>query len=561
MSANREEYIISLIDQGVSRGLKDISRTVTDLRSKMGGLDTTVQQTSGGMSSLSKMALRFGAVAGIGYLGKQIVELGTGMEQTKVAFSTFMGDADKANVLIGQLNEFANITPFDNAEVLKSGQMLLSAGLAADEVNGSLRMIGDIASGVAMPLEDLSQIYMKAMNKGKLQAEELNQMSERGIPLMQELARMTGKSKGEIYKLAETGAITSNIVKQAFENMTGAGGMYHNMMDKQSQTVGGRFSTLIGKLQTIGIAIGEALLPVLGALADFATMIISNGKLLKDIAIIVGVVTAAFLAFKIAMWASALATSGMTIAQTLLNLAMTLNPIGLVIAAIALLVAGVMLAINHFESWGQVFLMLLGPVGLLISFFKRLYDGWDKVKKGFSTGGLLGGLKALGRVLLDTILSPIQKIADFLGFDSAIEGIKNLKKASGIEEPPNVKMNKSLGFLTKNNILANDNLHGFGTMLNFNPANKNIQKTQRTVDGGLKIEAVSKLKKAKKASNISSGLSEIQNGAPKTFNINIGSLIKEQSFTQVKDLSDIKNIIKDEVSKLLLGVVNNVQTT
>ena len=66
MSANREEYIISLIDQGVSRGLKDISRTVTDLRSKMGGLDSTVQQTSGGMSSLSKLALRFGAVAGIG---------------------------------------------------------------------------------------------------------------------------------------------------------------------------------------------------------------------------------------------------------------------------------------------------------------------------------------------------------------------------------------------------------------------------------------------------------------------------------------------------------------
>ena len=90
---------------------------------------------------------------------------------------------------------------------------------------------------------------------------------------------------------------------------------------------------------------------------------------------------------------------------------------------------------------------------------------------------------------------------------------------------------------------------------------KIVPVTMRTKDGGLKIEAISKIKKAKKASNISSGLSEIQNGAPKTFNINIGSLIKEQSFTQVKDLSDIKNIIKDEVSKLLLGVVNNVQTT
>ena len=558
MSANREEYIISLIDQGVSRGLKDISRTVTDLRSKMGGLDSTVQQTTGGMSSLSKLALRFGAVAGIGYLGKQIWDLGTGMEQTKVAFSTFMGDAEKANTLIGQLNEFANITPFDNAEVLKSGQMLLSAGLAGDEVTESLRMIGDVASGVAMPLEDLSQIYMKAMNKGKLQAEELNQMSERGIPLMQELARMTGKSKGEIYKLAETGAITSDIVQQAFQNMTGAGGMYHNMMDKQSQTVGGRFSTLIGKLQTIGIAIGEALLPVIGAFVDFAVLIVSNKKLLKDLAIVVGILSGAFLVYKIATIAATLWTGGFTASMASLNAILYANPIGLVIAAIAILVTGVVLAIRHFDTWGQTLLFLMGPFGRLISFIKRLYDGWEKVKKGFSSGGLIGGLKEIGRILLDTVLSPLEKIAELLGFDSAVEGIKKLKRASGIDEDFR-NGGKTVTAVTGMGLLPEKEFSGLDWIRKVAP--KVQTEKERTPDGGLQLNAVSKIKKTKKASNISSGLSEIQNGAPKTFNINIGSLIKEQSFTQVKDLSDIKNIIKDEVSKLLLGVVNNVQTT
>lgn len=558
MSSNREEYIISLIDQGVSRGLKDISRTVTDLRSKMGGLDSTVQQTTGGMSSLSKLALRFGAVAGIGYLGKQIWDLGTGMEQTKVAFSTFMGDAEKANTLIGQLNEFANITPFDNAEVLKSGQMLLSAGLAGDEVTESLRMIGDIASGVAMPLEDLSQIYMKAMNKGKLQAEELNQMSERGIPLMAELARMTGKSKGEIFKLAETGAITSDIVQQAFQNMTGAGGMYHNMMDKQSQTVGGRFSTLIGKLQTIGIAIGEALLPVIGAFVNFAVLIVSNKKLLKDLAIVVGILSGAFLVYKIATIAATLWTGGFAASMASLNAILYANPIGLVIAAIAILVTGVVLAIRHFETWGQTLLFLMGPFGMIISFIKRFYDGWAKVKKGFSSGGIIGGLKEIGRILLDTVLSPLEKIADFLGFDSAVEGIKKLKRASGIDEDLR-NGGKTVTAVTGMGLLPEKKFSGLDYIRKIAP--KVQTENKRTADGGLQLNAVSKIKKTKKASNISSGLSEIQNGAPKTFNINIGSLIKEQSFTQVKDLSDIKNIIKDEVSKLLLGVVNNVQTT
>jgi tape measure domain-containing protein len=524
----------------------------------MGGLDSTVQQTSGGMSSLSKLALRFGAVAGIGYLGKQIWDLGTGMEQTKVAFSTFMGDAEAANTLIGQLNEFANITPFDNAEVLKSGQMLLSAGLAGDEVTESLRMIGDVASGVAMPLEDLSQIYMKAMNKGKLQAEELNQMSERGIPLMQELARMTGKSKGEIYKLAETGAITSDIVQQAFQNMTGAGGMYHNMMDKQSKTVGGRFSTLIGKLQTIGIAIGEALLPVIGAFVDFAVLIVSNKKLLKDLAIVVGILSGAFLVYKIATIAATLWTGGFTASMASLNAILYANPIGLVIAAIAILVTGVVLAIRHFDTWGQTLLFLMGPFGRLISFIKRLYDGWEKVKKGFSSGSLIGGLKEIGRILLDTVLSPLEKIAELLGFDSAVEGIKKLKRASGIDEDFR-NGGKTVTAVTGMGLLPEKEFSGLDWIRKVAP--KVQTEKERTPDGGLQLNAVSKIKKTKKASNISSGLSEIQNGAPKTFNINIGSLIKEQSFTQVKDLSDIKNIIKDEVSKLLLGVVNNVQTT
>jgi len=197
--ANREQYIIELIDKGVSSGLSDVAKNVQALRDKMDGLSNQVGEGKSGLAGrlggIAKI-VGWGAVAGgIGFVGKKVIELGSGMEQTRLSFSTFMGDTEKANKLIGELNQFANVTPFDNAEVLKSGQMLLSAGMSADKVTSSLRMIGDVASGVSMPLDELSQIYMKAMNKGKLQAEELNQMSERGIPLMQELANAAATAK------------------------------------------------------------------------------------------------------------------------------------------------------------------------------------------------------------------------------------------------------------------------------------------------------------------------------------------------------------------------------
>ena len=552
--ANREQYIIELIDKGVSSGLSDVAKNVQALRDKMDGLSNQVGDgktgLAGRLGGIAKI-VGWGAVAGgIGFIGKKVVELGTGMEQTRLSFSTFMGDTEKANKLIGELNNFANITPFDNAEVLKSGQMLLSAGMSADKVTSSLRMIGDVASGVSMPLDELSQIYMKAMNKGKLQAEELNQMSERGIPLMQELARMTGLSKTEVYKLAETGAITSDVLQQAFQNMTSQGGVYFNLMEKQSQTVQGRWSTVVGNLQTLGIKLGEMLLPVIGAFVDFAGYIVQNKTLLKDIAIVVGIATASFLVFKGIMLASAMATSGMTIAQYALNLAMSLNPIGLIVTAIALLIAGIVLAIRHFDTWGETVLRMIPGVGLLIDMIQSFRNNWESIKNAFSSEGILGGLKRIGASIVDFMLKPLER---FINLVSKIPGMGWLKEK-------NDKLMKSvrekLGIVTPIEPKKE-------TVKQKETKKTTVEANKRTADGMYKLTggADKKSKLSTKASNLKSGVSEIQAGAPKTFNINIGSLIKEQKFETVKNMDEMKIIIKNEVSRLLLGVVNDVQTT
>jgi tape measure domain-containing protein len=552
--ANREQYIIELIDKGVSSGLSDVAKNVQALRDKMDGLSNQVGDgktgLAGRLGGIAKI-VGWGAVAGgIGFIGKKVIELGTGMEQTRLSFSTFMGDTEKANKLIGELNNFANITPFDNAEVLKSGQMLLSAGMSADKVTSSLRMIGDVASGVSMPLDELSQIYMKAMNKGKLQAEELNQMSERGIPLMQELARMTGLSKTEVYKLAETGAITSDVLQQAFQNMTSQGGVYFNLMEKQSQTVQGRWSTVVGNLQTLGIKLGEMLLPVIGAFVDFAGYIVQNKTLLKDIAIVVGIATASFLVFKGIMLASAMATSGMTIAQYALNLAMSLNPIGLIVTAIALLIAGIVLAIRHFDTWGETVLRMIPGVGLLIDMIQSFRNNWESIKNAFSSEGILGGLKRIGASIVDFMLKPLER---FINLVSKIPGMGWLKEK-------NDKLMKSvrekLGIVTPIEPKKE-------TVKQKETKKTTVEANKRTADGMYKLTggADKKSKLSTKASNLKSGVSEIQAGAPKTFNINIGSLIKEQKFETVKNMDEMKIIIKNEVSRLLLGVVNDVQTT
>lgn len=64
------------------------------------------------------------------------------------------------------MNQLADYTPFDNAEVITSGRLLMNTGVAPDLLSGKLTTLGNIAAGAQMPLLDMVAIYAKAANKG-----------------------------------------------------------------------------------------------------------------------------------------------------------------------------------------------------------------------------------------------------------------------------------------------------------------------------------------------------------------------------------------------------------
>ena len=478
---------------------------------------------------------------GIGFLGKKVVGLGVDMEKTRVAFSTFLGDTDKANNLSEQLNTFANVTPFNNAEIIKSGRLLLSAGIGAEDIVKNLKMIGDVSAGANVPITELSAIFQKATNKGKLQAEELNQFAERGIPILDVLSKMYGKSKEEIMKMGSQGKITSDVMNQAFQQMTSDGGIFFNLMEKQSQTTGGKLSTLVGKLQTLGIKIGEMLLPAISGLTDFAIAIVDNTELLKNIGIVIGLVSAGLLAYKIVTIASSVATVGLSGVMATLNAVMLANPVGLIVAGITALVGIVYFAIKYFDEWGSLMLSFLDFVipgfGTLINIVVLLYKHWQDIKETFKSDGIIAGLKKIGTVMLDALLLPLQQ---FLELASNIPGIGNLA-GQGAQKIQSLR--ERIGNVSQTTE-TNDTT----------PKKTSLTNSNGSKPGGLPNLSTTK-------SGLKSGLSEVKAGAPKVFNINIGSLIKEQNFETVKDVSQMKNIIRDEVSRILFGVVNDVQTT
>ncbi|GIJ95138.1 hypothetical protein CAPN002_23560 [Capnocytophaga stomatis] len=122
-----------------------------------------------------------------------------------------------------------------------------------------------------------------------------------------------------------------------------------------------------------------------------------------------------------------------TVATWAWNAALTANPIGLIIAAIAAMIALIVVAVKKFDDWGAGILALLGPIGWLVIGIKTLWKHWDSVKKAFTDGGIIEGLKRIGLVILDMLLVPVQQLLELLSYIPGLEGLAN-KGVEAIQE-------------------------------------------------------------------------------------------------------------------------------
>lgn len=251
-----------------------MERGMNRFESKVGGLQASVGKLAGAFG------LAFGAtevIRGIGQIGSAIVKLGADMEQTRVSFTTMLGSAEKANETIQNLRKFAEITPFGQSEVITGAKQLLAFGFQAESLTDNLTMLGDISAGLSIPIGDMIYLFGTLKAQGRAMTKDIMQFAQRGIPIYEHLAKVLfndAKATAKVGKALEDGQVTFDIVNKAFENMTKSGSMFGGLMEKQSKTLAGRWSTLQDQIESMGVTLGEKLVPSLGKTLDFFTSIV-----------------------------------------------------------------------------------------------------------------------------------------------------------------------------------------------------------------------------------------------------------------------------------------------
>ena len=241
---------------GLSAGLTKGQRDVRGFASQIESMGSKASAVFGGMGAKVAGIFGAGSLAGAAGFG---LKLAADAEQAQVAFKVMLGSAADAQKVFKDLNAFAASTPFEFPELRGSAQKLLAFGLSADSLIPTLTAIGDIASGIGAPIEELAELYGKAKVQGRLFAEDINQLTGRGIPITQELAKQFGVAESEVRKLVESGSVGFDNIERAFLDLTTGTGKFAGMMEEQSQTMAGLWSTFQDQGKTVLRTIGEEL--------------------------------------------------------------------------------------------------------------------------------------------------------------------------------------------------------------------------------------------------------------------------------------------------------------
>lgn len=258
----RNEYVLYA---GSANPAKEATNMLTDSMSQMIERMKSAPTAGEGMSSLFQRVtgdahmLSAALLGGLGFeqLTSSIFNTRSQFQQLEISFNTMLGSADKSKQLMDELIQTAAHTPFDMSSITGGAKQLLAYGTEAKDVNKTLVQLGDIASGLNIPLGDLVYLYGTTVSQGRMFTMDLRQFMDRGVPLAEELGKILHQNTTEVQESVSKGKVTSDIFKEAIANMTQAGGRFGGLMEQQSKTLEGQWSSIGDSIQQMFNEIGK----------------------------------------------------------------------------------------------------------------------------------------------------------------------------------------------------------------------------------------------------------------------------------------------------------------
>ena len=245
----------------IKDGFENSKQSVDKFKGSFGGIGATIAGAF--------------AVGSIIAFGKSVLDATVKNEQLTKSFEVMLKSKAQADILMAQLVEFAKTTPFELTEVAEATKKLLAFGVGSSDIEKTLRKLGDVSAGIGAPLGDIAYLFGTIKTQGRAMTEDINQFTNRGIPMWDELAKVTGVSGLALKKYVSEGKVGFAEIDQAFTNLTTNGGKFTGLMDAKSKTLGGTISNLADGWDQFMVKLGngnsgilKSIVSTLGAIVD-----------------------------------------------------------------------------------------------------------------------------------------------------------------------------------------------------------------------------------------------------------------------------------------------------
>lgn len=171
-------------------------------------------------------------------------------ELQRVSLGAIIQDQQRANALFSEIKSFALKSPVSIMDLTKYTKQLAAYKIETEELFETTKKLTDVSVGLGVSMDRVVLAYGQTRATGYLRASEIRQFTEMGVPIVEELAEKLSKLNGETVTAAQVmdmvskRAISFEMVKEVFDDMTSAGGMFYNMQEEQGNTLFGLWAKL-----------------------------------------------------------------------------------------------------------------------------------------------------------------------------------------------------------------------------------------------------------------------------------------------------------------------------
>ena len=326
------------------------------VRNTMGDVENAGASIDSMMSRITQAAAAVGVGLGLKEFGQSILSVRKNIESLEVSFTSMLGSQEKAASLMSEIREFAVNTPMQLGDLAQGAKTMLSFGIELEKIMPLLHQIGDVSQGDSQKFQSLVLSFSQATSAGRLMGGDFLQMINAGFNPLNIIAQKTGKTMRELKDDMSNGAISAEMLADAYKTATSEGGIYYNSLEDQSKSIKGALSNLQGAWDDMLNDMGTKMQDNFVTAVTGATDIVKSYE--KYIGVLGGLVTA-YGAYKAVLMAVTAIQSGkavmeniqlmmmfrkelglMTAAQQAFNITAMANPYVLLASAIAVVVGG-----------------------------------------------------------------------------------------------------------------------------------------------------------------------------------------------------------------------------